>query len=216
MDDELVKAGMMRERVAEAIHRNLTTGDTTGWGTVSEEVRTRYLDAADGAMREVTLRLPVPGGWFPFGTHVNYSGPVEFYGECYSDDGLPLWERPTPTHVDSGGDSQPVTVYVCGPMSGLPDFNRPLFNQAAQLLREAGYHVINPAEVPSQGSWAEYMRVGLRAVVTEANLVAVLPGFHQSRGAMLEVAVAEALGVACVPVSTLLHDTGHGLATTSD
>jgi len=28
--------------------------------------------------------------------------------------------------------------------------------------------------------------------------------------------VAEALGVACVPVSTLLHDTGHGLATTSD
>ena len=38
-----------------------------------------------------------PAGWFVFGTHVEKdSAPngLEFYGEEYSNDSLPLWERP--------------------------------------------------------------------------------------------------------------------------
>ena len=38
-------------------------------------------------------------------------------------------------------------VYLSGPMTGLPDFNRPAFHAAAAALRAQGYVVINPAEV---------------------------------------------------------------------
>lgn len=37
-------------------------------------------------------------------------------------------------------------VILSGPMSGLPDYNYPMFNLAAKQLREAGYDVVNPAD----------------------------------------------------------------------
>jgi hypothetical protein len=33
-----------------------------------------------------------PPGWFIFGTHLDYEGPLEFWGTDV--DGLPIWERP--------------------------------------------------------------------------------------------------------------------------
>ena len=38
-------------------------------------------------------------------------------------------------------------VYVSGPMTSLPDHNRPAFDAAAKRLREQGHFVINPAEL---------------------------------------------------------------------
>lgn len=40
----------------------------------------------------------------------------------------------------------PRTLYLAGPMSGIPQFNFPLFNAAAHQLRNDGWRVINPAE----------------------------------------------------------------------
>lgn len=37
-----------------------------------------------------------PPGWYQFGTHVDNPAPLEFWGEQYSTDGLPIWERPAP------------------------------------------------------------------------------------------------------------------------
>lgn len=37
-------------------------------------------------------------------------------------------------------------IYCSGPMTGLPDHNRPAFDAAAKRLREQGHFVINPAE----------------------------------------------------------------------
>lgn len=37
-------------------------------------------------------------------------------------------------------------IYIAGPMTGLPDFNFPAFNDMAAILRGLGYHVENPAE----------------------------------------------------------------------
>ncbi len=42
----------------------------------------------------------------------------------------------------------PKTIYISGPMSGLPECNYPAFNAAAAHLRALGYSVENPAENP--------------------------------------------------------------------
>lgn len=42
-------------------------------------------------------------------------------------------------------------VYIAGPMTGLPEHNFPAFNAAAQAWREAGWTVINPAELDPPG-----------------------------------------------------------------
>jgi hypothetical protein len=38
-------------------------------------------------------------------------------------------------------------LYLCGPMTGIKQYNFPKFMEAAKRLRSAGYSVVNPAEV---------------------------------------------------------------------
>lgn len=85
-------------------------------------------------------------------------------------------------------------IYISGPMTGLHDFNRPAFNAEAARLRALGYHVENPAENPEQSSWAAYMRVAVRQMLT-CDAIAVLPGWTASRGAKLEVMIANKCGL---------------------
>jgi hypothetical protein len=40
-------------------------------------------------------QFPVPEGWLPFGSLIDYDGPAECSDET-GEDGLPLWERPIP------------------------------------------------------------------------------------------------------------------------
>lgn len=89
------------------------------------------------------------------------------------------------------------TLYLAGPMTGLPCYNRPAFREAAAQLRGRGYTVLNPADhtLPAgKDTWANYMRVGLAQVLT-ADGVALLPGWSQSPGAQLEAHVAAGLGL---------------------
>lgn len=86
-------------------------------------------------------------------------------------------------------------LYLSGPMTGIKDKNFPAFNKASKALRKKGYQVINPAELDMQHprqTWAECLR---RDIVAEmrCNGVATLPGWKRSRGAQLEVYIAEAL-----------------------
>ena len=81
-------------------------------------------------------------------------------------------------------------------MSGLPDFNYPAFFDAADVLDRAGFTVGNPAadgQVPGW-SWEQYLRRALRLML-ECDGVAVLDGWERSRGARLEVEVAEQIGM---------------------
>lgn len=98
-----------------------------------------------------------------------------------------------------------VKVYLSGPMTGLPEFNRPAFHAAAAQLRAAGFHVENPAENPHPEcrSWQGYMRIAV-AQLAQCTHVALLPGWAESRGATVEVYLAEALGMPVDPLDVLL------------
>lgn len=94
-------------------------------------------------------------------------------------------------------------VYIAGPMTGLPDFNYPAFHEAAAKLRAMGYEVVNPAENDrdTNDPWEVFLREALQKMLT-CDSVALLPGWEDSRGARLEVHVANAIGmrVASLPV----------------
>lgn len=88
-------------------------------------------------------------------------------------------------------------LYIAGPMSGLPDYNYPAFATAANALRGAGFDPINPARTEGRegcASWLDYMRAALRDIA-EADGIAMLPGWPDSRGATVEYDLGKSLGL---------------------
>lgn len=91
-----------------------------------------------------------------------------------------------------------MTVYIAGPMTGLPKQNYPAFNAAAARLRALGYEVLNPVDSEAENhkkgpqSHAWYMRRAVR-MVSHADGIALLPGWEKSAGAALEVQIGRAL-----------------------
>lgn len=85
-------------------------------------------------------------------------------------------------------------LYIAGPMTGYPEYNYPAFNRAEEILIAHGYDVLNPARrgVVDGWGWVDYMRPALRDI-SEADGLAVLDGWHASRGATLEVDIAQRL-----------------------
>ena len=96
-------------------------------------------------------------------------------------------------------------VYIAGPMTGVPEYNFPAFHAAAARLRQAGWDVVNPAEnfggrtdLPRE----TYMRLDV-SLMTTCVAVALLPGWHESRGALLEYLLARELGMQFLDIETL-------------
>jgi hypothetical protein len=86
-------------------------------------------------------------------------------------------------------------LYLCGPMTGLPDFNFPAFHTAAGKLRDLGYTVVNPAEINHPEKRREdCMRDDIRELLS-CDVIVTLPGWQGSKGANLEVEVAKAIGL---------------------
>lgn len=108
-------------------------------------------------------------------------------------------------------------VYVAGPMRGIAEFNFPAFHAATAALRKIGCEVFNPAEKDNErhgtdiskgnatGDEAqatkdhgfnlrEALAIDLDYICREADAVALLPGWQNSKGAKAEKATAEALG----------------------
>lgn len=85
-------------------------------------------------------------------------------------------------------------IYLSGPMTGLPDFNRPLFTIAANSLRLQKHRVLSPHELGVKGPWEHCMKHDLLAMLTFCNKIALLPGWEKSRGCKLEISVASVLG----------------------
>ena len=109
-------------------------------------------------------------------------------------------------------------IYLAGPMRGKPEFNFPAFFRVTARLREAGHEVFNPAEKDNEKhgtdiskgnqegrvdvaasqhgfSLREALGADLAWICAEAEAVALLPGWRNSKGATAEYATAVALGL---------------------
>lgn len=109
-------------------------------------------------------------------------------------------------------------VYVAGPMRGVAEFNFPAFHAAADALKQLGCVVFNPAAKDnerhgvdiSKGNHAgceetaakehgfnlrEALGMDLAWICAEADAIALLPGWRNSKGATAEHATAVALGL---------------------
>lgn len=96
--------------------------------------------------------------------------------------------------------------YLAGPMRGVPLFNFPAFDKAAALLRSKGHVVVSPAEHDREIGFDETsedlsgfdMRAAILwdlAQVAVAECLWCLPGWHDSAGAKVEVALARFFGL---------------------
>jgi hypothetical protein len=88
-------------------------------------------------------------------------------------------------------------VYIAGPMTGIPESNYPAFNKAAADWEAKGYYTLNPADNDDNSgnqTYANFIRAGLFQLL-QADIVALLPGWKNSKGAQLERHIAEILGL---------------------
>lgn len=92
--------------------------------------------------------------------------------------------------------------YLSGPMTGLPNYNRPAFNRMAKLLRSKGFKVENPAENPEQESWEKHMELAITQLKT-CNSIIMLQGWECSKGAQIELEIAMERGMLVICESDL-------------
>ena len=86
-------------------------------------------------------------------------------------------------------------IYVSGPMTGIPNYNRPLFEKVTAELRELGNKVYSPPEDEDpqhQDTWENYLNKDI-PLVAWADTFVMLPGWENSKGATLEVGIAALL-----------------------
>jgi hypothetical protein len=104
-------------------------------------------------------------------------------------------------------DSIDFIIYISGPMTGYEELNFPAFHEAADKLRKRGYRVISPAEIeqPIQ-TWESCMKEDIKHLMC-ADVIATLPGWEKSKGARIEVGLAEQLGMKVLEAIDLIEIT---------
>jgi hypothetical protein len=91
------------------------------------------------------------------------------------------------------------TIFISGPISGYTEHGL-AFLSAQEQLKKAGYDVENPCTnrphsvEEGEPVWRSYMRASVRQMV-RCHGVAYLPGWQYSKGAQIEIALAEAMGI---------------------
>lgn len=94
------------------------------------------------------------------------------------------------------------TIYLAGPMRGIPEFNFPAFDAEAAKLRAEGHVVFSPADgdrwLTLTGRPVEprtCFELDTQWICRHADTIALLPGWERSSGARAERALAEAIGI---------------------
>lgn len=91
------------------------------------------------------------------------------------------------------------TVYISGPMTGMPDLNRYAFTFAEGRIVAHGMKPVNPHTLcdPSW-DWGKCMRADIAALVA-CDAILMLPGWERSSGAQLELHIAHRVGIEVLP-----------------
>jgi hypothetical protein len=89
-------------------------------------------------------------------------------------------------------------IYISGQITGYKNNNKESFANAEYRLKQKGYEVINPLDVcallPTNTIYTEYMRFDIRAL-TFCDSIYMLKGWEKSKGANIELTVAQAIGL---------------------
>lgn len=98
-------------------------------------------------------------------------------------------------------------VYLCGPITGLPNNNREAFSNAYDKWTKLGHQVINPHVLcedlvrahkgTPEELWQKCMKRDI-AWMVECDTVVLLDGWNNSRGANMERSIAQQLGIECI------------------
>lgn len=110
---------------------------------------------------------------------------------------------------------EPKRVYIAGPMTGIPQFNFPAFDDAARDLRAVGHDVVSPAELDDpedraaalaspdgqmhgghhmNKTWGDFLARDVKLIADDGiEAIYVLSGWSRSRGARLETFVGKAM-----------------------
>jgi len=93
-------------------------------------------------------------------------------------------------------------IYISGPVTGIPDGNKPKFMAAEYMLRKLGFHVFNPATIPwpsipiedDTELWKYFMHHCV-AALPNCDSIFMLAGWQNSKGAVWEHRIAQMLGL---------------------
>lgn len=93
-------------------------------------------------------------------------------------------------------------------MTGYEDYNYPAFRRAAKQLQDEGYLVEDPSTIQIVDivvpTWTDYMRATI-PMMLKCEGVATLDGWNKSRGASLEVLIANWLNMPVHPLGVWLE-----------
>lgn len=99
-------------------------------------------------------------------------------------------------------------AYISGPISNIPEYDSMVaFNEIENKLVAAGCEVVNPRITSRWGlSWETYMQIAQAILYSgEIDVVVLLKGWEQSRGACIERVWAKAKGIQILEVGKLVE-----------
>jgi len=103
------------------------------------------------------------------------------------------------------------SLYISGPMRGIPKLNHEMFMDVTNRLRSLGYTVYNPAELdPSDDEsidneeYKKRLKLAL-SLMLQAKYLVLLPGWEKSDGCLVELNCARSVGMPILFIDQLLR-----------
>lgn len=100
----------------------------------------------------------------------------------------------TKSGIEPKREGEEMTIYISGPMEGVENYEKN-FKKAEEDFAEAGYKVVNPANIDVTGmSREDILDMDLK-LLRECDAICMLKGWKQSCGANREYGFALAKGM---------------------